>query len=309
MERKKSSIGGEMMKKCIILVIILLVSSLVEAKTHENVGTCVGQFLKIGVGARPCGMGEAFSAVADDVNAIYWNPAGLTQIKEIQATFMHNEWLHDLRYEFLAYCQPINTGVRAISITYLRMGDMEGKDKNDNPLGNFGAYDYALNIAYAIPANENLYVGITGKFIQQKIEIKNATAIALDIGILHLVPSKKGLKLAAVLQNLGTSLRFVQKREWLPIIYKIGGSYKKNNFILASDITKPEDNYPRINLGIEYLPISNLAFRLGYNSRNDLDSGWTFGIGFTLKTLQIDYGFIPYGELDNTHRVSITKRF
>jgi len=106
------------MKKYIVIGLIFMLVSSLYAQTNENAGTCVGQFLKIGAGARACGMGEAFCAVANDVNAIYWNPAGLMQVKEKEATFMHNEWLYDLKYEFLAYCEPTTRGVMAFSITY-----------------------------------------------------------------------------------------------------------------------------------------------------------------------------------------------
>ncbi|MEW6095446.1 MAG: PorV/PorQ family protein [bacterium] len=299
------------MKKYMVLLIIVVLRFYVSVYAEENqdAGTCVGQFLKIGAGARACGMGEAFCAVADDVNAIYWNPAGLGQIKGKEATFMHNEWLYDLKYEFLAYCQPFQRGVNAISITYLRMGDLEGKDKDDNPIGNFAAYDYAVSIAYSIPANEDVYVGIAGKFIHQKIEKEDANGTAIDIGVLYSDPLKKGFKTAVVLQNLGTKLKFVQERENLPLTYKLGVSYKKDKLILAGDITKPKDNDTRVNLGAEYLPTSILALRVGYNSKNDLDSGWTFGAGFKLEALQIDYAFVPYGKLDDTHRFSLTTRF
>lgn len=299
------------MRKYVILLIITLVvfSDSGYAQTNENAGTRVGQFLKIGVGARVSGMGEAFSAVADDVNAIYWNPAGLMQIEDKQATFMHNEWLYDLKYEFLAYCQPTQKGVAGLSLTYLRMGDLEGKDKDDNPTGNFGAGDFALSIAYATPVNENLHLGINGKFIQQKIEVEKANTVAIDIGLLYFEPSNKKVKIAGVIQNLGARLKFVKEREKLPLTYKIGISYKKDKLILAGDITTPTDNDTRLNLGIEYSYTPTLSFRVGYNSQNDLDSGWTLGGGINLHNLQIDYAYIPYGELDKTQRFSLTKRF
>lgn len=297
------------MKKYIVIGLVFLLVSSLRAEMNKNVGTCVGQFLEIGVGARPTGMGEAFCAVADDINAIYWNPAGLMQIKGKEVTFMHNEWLYDLKYEFLAYCQPTKVGMCAFSLTYLRMGELEGKDKDDNPIGNFTAYDYALSIAYAVPANENVYVGITGKFIQQKIEKEKTSGIAIDIGMLYLDPSRKGFKVGAVLQNLGSKLKFVQKSESLPFAYKIGVSYKNDKFTFAGDITNPEDNDIRVNLGIEYVPVSILTLRIGYNSQNDLDLGFSFGAGFRLKSSQIDYAFTPYGELDNAHRFSLTTRF
>lgn len=300
------------MRKYIGLLLIALIMSFaisVYAGTDEKAGTCVGQFLKIGAGARACGMGEAFSAVADDINAISWNPAGLMQIKGKEATFTHNEWLYDLKYEFLAYCQPTKRGVLGFSLTYLSMGEMEGKDKDDNPIGNFDAYDNALSIAYAVVANEKVYAGINGKFIHQKIESEDANGVAIDIGVLYHDPANEKFKASWVLQNLGSSLKFVQKSEELPLTNKFGLSYIMNKLILAGDVTMPKDNKTRLNLGVEYLHTPVLTFRVGYNSQNDLDSGLTLGIGFALKPIQIDYAFIPYGELDNSHRFSLTKRF
>ncbi|MEW6619408.1 MAG: PorV/PorQ family protein [bacterium] len=299
------------MKRYVILLVMGLVISFtyVQAKTNEKAGMCAAQFLKIGAGARPSGMGEAFCAVSNDINAVYWNPAGLYQINQKQATFMHNEWLYDIKYEFLAYCQPTDRGVSAVSLIYLRMGDLEGKDMNDNPIGDFSAYDCALNIAYSLAANKNTYLGITGKLIQQKIENEKAKALAIDIGILHLESAKEGFKTAAVVQNLGSKLKFVQQPENLPLTYKMGISYKRNKLLLATDITKPEDNNTRINIGVEYLFNPTLTLRAGYNSQNDLDSGWTVGAGVNLKSSQFDYAFVPYGELDDTHRFSVIIKF
>jgi len=52
-------------------------------------------------------MGESFCAVADDINALYWNPAGIAQINERQATFMYSDWLEEIKYNYLAYFHPM----------------------------------------------------------------------------------------------------------------------------------------------------------------------------------------------------------
>ncbi len=64
-------------------------------------------FLKIGVGARPLGMGGGYIAIADDVNAIYWNPGGLAQLRKKEISAMHNEWIDDIKYEFVGYAVPL----------------------------------------------------------------------------------------------------------------------------------------------------------------------------------------------------------
>ena len=75
-----------------------------------GVGEAGAQFLKIGVGARACAMGEAFVAVADDPTAIYWNPAGLRQLSKIEILGMQSFWLMDMGYQYLAAVIPLPLG-------------------------------------------------------------------------------------------------------------------------------------------------------------------------------------------------------
>ena len=86
-----------------LITIILLVFSFSEIKPQlfpvlggQRAGISTAQFLKIGVGGRASAMGDAFVAVANDVSALYWNPAGLTQFQDNQIIFSHNEWVVDL---------------------------------------------------------------------------------------------------------------------------------------------------------------------------------------------------------------------
>jgi len=65
-------------------------------------GTTAAQFLKIGVGSRAVGMGGAFTATADDITAIYWNPGGLAAAGGNEAVFNHVAWFADMKYDFAA---------------------------------------------------------------------------------------------------------------------------------------------------------------------------------------------------------------
>ena len=82
-------------------------------------GTTGAAFLKLGAGSRPVAMGEAFVAAADDINALYWNPAGLALADGKQVSFVHTEWFQSIRYEYLAYCQQALGGTIGAGITYL----------------------------------------------------------------------------------------------------------------------------------------------------------------------------------------------
>jgi hypothetical protein len=67
-------------------------------------------FLKIGAGARPAALGDAFTAVADDANAAVWNPAGLARLPRPEIVGTHTQWLQGGRHDALAGAYPTKAG-------------------------------------------------------------------------------------------------------------------------------------------------------------------------------------------------------
>lgn len=106
--------------KSIIIIIIVLLSFNLWA------GSYAGDFIKIGPGVKALGMGGAFTAVADDGSAIYWNPAGLAQIKrteiELMRAFLYNNLAY---YDDLTLCLPLpNDVVLGFNWTRLTIEDI-----------------------------------------------------------------------------------------------------------------------------------------------------------------------------------------
>ena len=75
----------------------------------SKVGTVAVPFLTIGIGARATAMGSAFTAVASDVTALYWNPAGIASFDQNQLTLIHSEWIADLKHDFIGLAVPLGT--------------------------------------------------------------------------------------------------------------------------------------------------------------------------------------------------------
>src|SRR5215813_10421582 len=91
-------------------------------------GTTSADILKIGVGARAIGMGEAYVAQADDVSSLYWNPAGLALMQERQASFMYDQMYQDLKFQNANIGIPLENGAIGGSLSYLSYGDISGFD-------------------------------------------------------------------------------------------------------------------------------------------------------------------------------------
>jgi len=106
-------------------ILLLVFAGLASATSlyAAGVGTTAAQFLKIGVGARAVAMGGAFSAVADNIDAIYWNPAGLSRLEKREFTASHAEMFESTRLDFLAYAHPTSQGTFARSAASANAAD------------------------------------------------------------------------------------------------------------------------------------------------------------------------------------------
>lgn len=139
------------------------------ASSVRGVGTTSVNFLKLGVGARAVSMGEAFASVADDVYAVYWNPAGLVQLERKEVSFTHMEYLESIRYEWLAAAYPISaskttTDIGSMKILLVDNFD-DGTDPNlwDSSMGTWsdidtGGYSSAM-LTYYNQDVQNIYGG------------------------------------------------------------------------------------------------------------------------------------------------------
>jgi len=317
---------GKWLKALIILLVSIFGTSSVLAGwfSSDKAGTTGASFLKIGVGGRPIGMGETYGAVSDDVNAVYWNPAGLSQIKERQVSVMHAMWLETIFYDFLAYAQPLKIGVIGVGASYLSMEEMDklDVDSGGNPVETgetFRPYDLAVALSYGMPIGP-LMVGASLKYIRQEIDDEKAMAFGVDMGALW----KRGkLSLGLSIQNIGSQIKFIDESSPLPLNIRLGAAYNlplpglHSQLLLALDVNAPIDDDPNAHIGMEYaykkLKGMEIAGRVGFKSEaiSDLDgfSGLSCGLGFIWGPVGVDYAWVPYGELGSTHRISLIVKF
>ena len=313
--KQKIKIG----KKVIYYFIILIFCSSTSFAAYKKVGTTGAQFLKIGMGARPTGMGGSFVGLADDVNAIWWNPAGLGQVKEKEVIATYLRWFQEINLGYLGYCFPSRkTGTFGAGITYLTLGNIPrteiGANGNCIEKGSaFGAQDIALNLSYANKIRKNLFIGVNIRTTQQKIDEKMCLQFMGDIGALYRLNST-GIGL--MIQNIGSGIKFDRDTDPLPLDIKMGLAQKlfNKNLTVVIDINSPTvDNDINSNIGIEYLYKNIIAMRAGYNTttaeNSNALSGISAGFGFRLKSFGIDYAFVPYGKLGETHRFSLVMKF
>lgn len=268
----------------------------------DGPGTTAASFLKIGVGARATAMGEAFTALADDGTALYWNPAGLAQIEKIEVSTMYNMHFQAINQGYINLASPLLEGVIGLGINYVDMGQIEGRDEYGNPTGSFGASDIHLFGGYANKL-KNISWGLTVGWLQDKIKRDTKSSFLGSIGLLYSL--NKYLTLGIVAQNIGTKLG----NDSLPFTFKVGAASKLETLTLAVDIAKPQDDEIYYCLGAEWWLRNLLALRVGYKTNQNIGIGITAGIGLKISKTSIDYAYVPYGDLGSTHRISLVIRF
>ena len=285
-------------------------------------GTTGAQFLKLGVGSRPVAMGEAFVAVADDVNAMQWNPAGLSQISSRQASLVATEWFQAIHYGYLGYCQPFLGGVIGAAGTFLWIDGIERRTTDTpTPDGWIVARDLAIAASYARALSKQTDIGGTVKIIYQQLDDRTATGVAMDLGLLYKLNVEKWT-FGIALQNLGYESAFISEASSLPMNLKAGISNKylpdkSGNYKLtfASDFNYGiMDNVWSIGAGIDWWIHPVFAVRCGYKYNSAMSSlgplaGLTMGAGFKINIFDIDYALVPYGDLGWTNRISLLAKF
>ena len=263
-------------------------------------------FLKLGIGARPLALGEAYVAIADDINAIYWNPAGLVQLKLPEVGFTYNKWFEDIGYHFLGYGHPVNDSVFAASIYYLGGGDIDGSDGGGSPIGDISAYDLAFAFSYGRKLTDKLSGGLTFKFIRENLDNEAGNAFAFDLSALYKAVIDN-LDLGFNVQNIGTGIKFIKDSASLPLNYKFGLAYRllfTYPLTFSLDFNKLNNEGGYFGLGAECWITEYLALRIGHKFDTDVKDKVRVGLGLKAKNLRLDYAYTPHKILGDTHQFS-----
>ncbi len=279
-------------------------------------GTSAANFLKMGLGARGSAMGDAQSAVSNDVNAAYWNPAGLTNLRFNEVSLMHYSLVESVRYQHASVGLPTDKGTFSGGVSYLDYGSIQGYDNSSNPTSDVKASNVLLSLAYArrpLPKSK-LSLGANLKYLKSELAGYSASAPMADLGVLYPFEEGqlRGLILAAAMRNIGPSISYDNEDSSLPqqMVFGAGYSLIGGNLILDADFIRPKDNSAYTALGLEYRVFDILRIRAGYNNQSDfVGSGISYGMGLRFNQWNLDYAFVPYGDFGGTNRISVGIRW
>jgi len=287
--------------------------------------------LNAGVGARPLGMGSAFTAIADNADAPYWNPAGLGLLNKSEITTMQTKLSSDTDHYYVSYIQPALGGTLGISWVQVGLGNINQTSAEvdfHNEVQNISIFSYFSNaylIAYGKELSDKVSLGLTAKYLSSDMtnisggqgsgySVTPGILIKLNVGT-GFIPVRTDRTTTRVVPTLTIGLKvdeLINSQQWgtgtveqVPPKLRLGLAYKSPNpglFALDLAQTIKPGYSPELSGGYEYSQ-GGLSLRLGY-----VDSGLTAGAGFQVNHTRVDYAYVTQRALsrDNVHRISLS---
>jgi hypothetical protein len=311
---------------------------------EQRAGTSSGTFLKIGIGARATGLGEAFVAVANDPTAIYWNCAGLASIQRQEATLSHIDWPAEIRFEHLALVMPVRKlgGSLGFQLGVLSTSIEETSEQQPFGTGTTFVYsDLITGIAYARRWTDKLLVGVGVKYLHEDLgtDVGGPTtnSFLFDIGSIYYL-GLGSVRVATSLSNFapelkpggnftsvgadgvaGTADDEVRSYDGFdaPTIFRYGVAFEpferaSQRLTTSIEANQPADNAQEVKAGLEWQWVGRLALRTGYNFNADaLKFSAGAGVNAQIGGVrgQLDYAYTDGGFLGPVNRLTLGVRF
>ncbi len=313
--------------KTSLLLLCLILGSL--SLFAADINNSAAAYIRMGIGARVIGMGEAGTAITKDITAAYWNPAGLMEMKDIEFSSMYNLSMgYDRTYKYAAIGKRFGFGVLALNWVNAGVEDIEGFNDLDQPTGFFGNQEHNIAISYA-NRYKRLSFGGTPKLYLSSVEDDTEVGFGLDLGAKYDLNQyfQAGLMVRDLIGKLG--------EDTIPTQLALGvAGHPFMGVTIAADLSLESAESPKLNFGAEYwtpigrdpeadsqVSVVNMTERSSWddiltNSQTGLRVGFnegrfTLGTGLRFRSVQLDYAY-RFGNHDifnDDHIISLILKF
>ncbi len=298
-------------KSILFTVALLCIAS--SALVGQKVGSTSMQFLKVIPSARGASLGDAYSVLASGADAVFWNPSGLTTVKNQEITSSYVQWIFDTRQGALSYGVSLGElGFAGVQIQYVDYGEFLeasmlrpyiNKEVDPGLTGNsFHPFSYLAGITYAKDLTDKFSTGVSIKYAHESLyngtevmaQVRQnsssnadelvktwANGLMFDFGI-HYRTGYRSIEIAAAVQNFGGDVMYAKEANPLPMMFRWGIAAN----LIGKDALAGYDETNRIGFAFDlfqpndYAQQEHLGLEYEYAESFALRAGYKFNYDF-----------------------------
>ena len=324
-----------------ILIAVILLQTPTLAQDISKIAQSGMKWLSIPVGARASALGNAYTAMANDASAVFWNPAGLAYAEGRHLFLNQNQWIADINLSTAAASWNAGSyGVFGVHLSTVDWGTLNGTRRDPGSstgyeeTGEFSPSHFLVGLSYARRISERFAIGGNLRFLHEDLgstlvgslaDPEEFTAktdlLAFDFGTIYYT-GYRDLRIAMSFQNFSKEVVYREEYFSLPLTFRVGVAMGLMDFVtskdsphsvtMSLDAIHPRDFGERVHVGLEY-GFNDLVFlRGGYKSNYDQE-GFAAGAGVQYDTgslaLGLDYSFVTFENFDGVHMFSFDFQF
>lgn len=313
---------------------------------EDRRGTAGFQFLKVAVDPRTAALGESVVAHVDDVTALLHNPALVARAGDVEGALSFTSYYVDTQLYWAGGLYRLGPYTLGLSVQAFDSGAMTETTEVSGPDGTgrtFRLYDLGVGLTVSQALTDLFSYGVTLKYARESVLDVVTQAALLDLGVAYAV-GETGVRLGVAIRNFGLDGRpsgevsFLDLQDGEPVTvtgddfarvtppttfllgvsYDVlrglgaGGNAGEHDLRVAGQLTNPNDDTERFNVGVEYTWNRLLTLRTGYQLGLDEADLPSFGVGVRApgyEGVRLDYGFSRLERLGAVHRVGFLVRF
>jgi len=270
--------------------------------TNARLTTTSFNFLKLTTNARSAALGDAYSAVGNDLSAVFYNPAGISQIERWEVVGGYSQWIVGSQLGSFAIGAKTNAATFALSAVYFSTAEFE-ETTSTNPTGTgrmVKGANTAVGLTVAKQVTDKLSVGGNFRWVTEDLDLVKYSTFNIDIGTMFYT-GFRSTRFSMALRNLGADKEVVAQKARVPTVFNLSGAAEVYGALgdplsvtIAAEQSFYTDYVARYYMGTEIWVMDMLALRAGYKTKHDSES-WSVGAGFKQKlgdqTVRLDFSY------------------
>ena len=323
----------------VFIFTIVLSQEIDPPEAVTKVATCAANWLKIESGVKGVSMGGSQVASGSGISGIFYNPASIAFTKSSEVYYSKSYYLAGISHNTLGYVTKISpSDYLGLYLFYLDSGEMEVTTviSPDGTGEMFNVLDLSVRFLYGKQLTDRLRIGAAVKYFREDIYTAHMQSLVIDIGS-NFDTGIYGFILGMSVSNFGPEVQYegdaldvtvdddiavagklskITNKFPVPLTFRIGLSNDViggdeesiHRLTFSADAINPIDYTVYGGIGAEY-SWNNVAFIRGGTKLFHDTAGMSLGGGLKWSIFKVDYAYVNYGVLEETHQFGISLKF